>query len=325
MDICIDNLKVERGCKKYGKLSINDNAGNETEIPFFIINGTKEGPRICITAGVHGTEYPGIEALFRLFKNINPENLSGVIVGSPMCNFAAFQRRSMFVNPIDGKNLNEIFPGNPEGTITEIIADTLLNTLVKGSDYHIDLHSGDSIEDLYPYAFYHLSGNVEIDNKSRWMAELYGLDYIAVTQLDGIGASDKGNFYSSVSEMGIPSIQPEVGGLGLLKEEMVKIHYNGVRNILINLDMIQGEAIKNHKQDKLERFIRIRSQINGIFYPNVVPGQKIKKGDNLGTITDYKKETEMVSFVAEENGVVLWIIASPAVKQGDALMAIGIG
>lgn len=322
----IGNLKVSKGNKDFSEFKVEDSFGHETVIPFYIINGEKEGITICITAGVHGTEYPGIETVLRLYKDIDPRELKGTIIGCPMCNFEAFRKRSMFVNPIDIKNLNDTFPGNLDGSITEKIAGTLLKEFVSQADFHIDLHSGDSIEDLYPYVFYHKSGNLDVDNKSAWMANSYGLEYIATTELTGSGTSDKGNFYSSVSEMGIPSIQPEVGGLGLLKENMVKIHYQGVRNVLIGLNMITGQIDKVNKmnQVKLERFLRLRSQYDGIFYPNIRPGQRIKKDEVLAKITDYRSEKELAIFNAEEDGVVLWVIASPAVKQGDALMAIGI-
>jgi len=325
MNFVLSNINVANGRKSFGDIYVTDSSNRKTKIPFYIVNGSNDGPVVCITAGIHGTEYPGIETALRLYRELDPQQLNGVIICCPICNFESFRNRSMFMNPLDLKNLNNVFPGDPQGTITEVIADKLLNGFVARSKFHIDMHSGDSIEDLYPYVFYHKSGVPEVDEKSAWMAETYGLDYIAVTELLGNGTSDKGNFYSSASENGISSIQPEVGGLGLLKEETVRLHYTGVKNILAGLHMIKNHIIeKNPRQIKLQRFIRLRSQKNGIFYSLVKPGQKIRKRDHLALIFDYWKDKELERYEAECDGVVLWVMSSPAVKDGDALMAIGI-
>ena len=325
MDVVISNLKVASGHKDFGDICVKDNLSHMISIPFYIINGCNEGPVVCITAGVHGTEYPGIETALRLYRDLEPQQMYGTVICCPMCNFESFRNRSMFINPLDKKNLNDVFPGNPQGTITEVIADKLLNDFVSKAKFHIDMHSGDSIEDLYPYVFYHRTGNTEVDKKSLWMAEKYGLDYIVATGLTGNGTSDKGNFYSSVSEAGISSIQPEIGGLGLLKEEAVRLHYTGVKNVLAGLGIIADHSIENNpRQISLERFVRLRSKRDGIFYPSVEPGQKVSKGDQLGLITDYRKDQELERFNAQDDGVVLWVMSSPAIKHDDALMGIGI-
>ncbi len=159
---------VKKGSKLIKDIPVQAPDGTSTVLPCYIINGAEEGPDICITSGVHGTEYPGIAA-----------NLI-------MCNYEAFLHKTMFVNPVDGKNLNEVFPGNPNGTLTEIIATTLMQ-LVSCSDYHIDMHSGDRQEYLNPYVFYHKNsaGRSDIDETALEMAKAYALDYIAVTEFYG--------------------------------------------------------------------------------------------------------------------------------------------
>jgi predicted deacylase len=324
MGLSVAGLEVRRGSKVFSEVTIKALDGQAVLLPLYIINGEKAGPTLCITAGIHGTEYPGIEASLRLYYDIEPENLHGTIICSPMSNFESFQQRSMFVNPLDKKNLNDVFPGDPSGTITEVVANYLLQQLVKHSDYHIDLHSGDVIEDLIPFTFYHRSYNPEVDNQSLRLAKVYGLDYIAVSETEGPGTSDKGNFYAAASEMGVPSIQPEVGGLGLLREETVQLHYQGVMNVLVELGMVEGKIKAADKQIIFERFLRLRSSTAGIFYPAVSPGEQIDKGQLLGKIKDYRKDSTLEQFKSNAAGVVLWVIASPAVKKNDALMAIGL-
>lgn len=324
MEFNIAGLDMKQGFKTFDEICVTAPDGQTVTLPLYVIRGQKPGPTLCVTAGVHGTEYPGIEAALRLYYDIEADNLSGSIIGSPMSNFEAFRQRSMFVNPLDNKNLNDVFPGNPSGTITEVIADYLLQQIVGQADYHIDLHSGDVIEDLNPFTFYHRSYTSKVDQCSLRMATVFGLKYITVTETEGAGTSDKGNFYAAASEAGVPSIQPEAGGLGLLREEAVQLHYQGVMNVLVDRGMVEGEMRTAGHQVIFKRFLRLRSGCDGIFYPMVSPGQQVEQGQLLGTIEDYRKARNLEKFKSDAAGIVFWVIASPAVKKNDALMAIGL-
>ena len=116
------DFEIEKGDKWIKDIPVCDEAGTETSFPFYVIAGEKDGPVLCITSGVHGTEYPGIGANLTLYHEIEPSQLSGTIIGVPQCNFASFQAKVPFVNPLDGKNLNDTFPGDAAGTITERLA-----------------------------------------------------------------------------------------------------------------------------------------------------------------------------------------------------------
>ena len=317
---------VKKGSKLIKDIPVQAPDGTSTVLPCYIINGAEEGPDICITSGVHGTEYPGIAANLKLYHDIDPAKLKGSISGCIMCNYEAFLHKTMFVNPVDGKNLNEVFPGNPNGTLTEIIATTLMQ-LVSRSDYHIDMHSGDRQEYLNPYVFYHKNsaGRSDIDETALEMAKAYALDYIAVTEFYGEGASDIGNFYASVSELGIPCIQPEIGGLGLVDEKTKMLHYNGLRNVLDMLGMYKAEPrTVNNNQTLLESFYRLKSQFDGVFNCYVEPGELVKKGQPLGNITNMHADKVLQEFTAEADGVCCWRMASLAANKGDALLAMGV-
>lgn len=319
--------ELKPGVKFIKDVPVSDSVGNSTVLPCYAICGEKEGPVLCITSGVHGTEYPGIAANLQLYRDIAPKELAGTVIGCTMCNFEAFAHKSMFVNPLDKKNLNDVFPGNPDGSITEVIANVLLHQLVSCADYHIDMHSGDSIEYLHPYVFYHRNsdGRTEIDEKAHAMAKAYALDYIAVTEAGGPGASDIGNFYASVSELGVPCIQPEIGGIGLVDEKTKRLHYQGARNVLALLGMLEAETVtENGGQVVLDSFYRLRSTNNGVYSCFVSPGERIKKGQKLAVITDYHGLCELEAFHAEEDGVVLWTMAGLAAKKNDTLLALGV-
>lgn len=85
-------------------------------IPVTLINGTGEGKVLLLTAGVHPDEYPGIAAAIQLSNELRPEDISGGLVIVPMANYSGFLAKKGSHIPEDGKNLNRLFPGNPNGT-----------------------------------------------------------------------------------------------------------------------------------------------------------------------------------------------------------------
>ena len=109
--------EVKPGTKRHFLIPISDGS-DSTAIPISVFNGIKDGPILGITAGVHGYEYPPIMAAQKLIGRIDPGELSGVIILVQIANLEGFRKRSPYLNPLDGKNLNRVFPGKKEGSIT---------------------------------------------------------------------------------------------------------------------------------------------------------------------------------------------------------------
>ena len=99
------------------EVSAGSDAG--TNIPVAVIRGPKPGPTLALVAGAHGTEYASIIALEKLIQELNPADISGVVIIVPLVNIASFERKVPHVNPVDGKSMNRFYPGNPNGTQTE--------------------------------------------------------------------------------------------------------------------------------------------------------------------------------------------------------------
>lgn len=180
-DVCrIRDIAADKGTKQSGYLTVGQTAMGPVQIPVVIINGALPGPTLCITAGVHASEYPGIDAVLRTIVDLRPTDLSGTLIAVPVVNTPMFRARSAFVSPIDGLNLNRTFPGRPDGTISEVIAHVLLNEVVALADFHIDCHGGDLPEMLWPYAGYAITGNAAVDERGEAMARLYSPRIVAL-------------------------------------------------------------------------------------------------------------------------------------------------
>ncbi|MFI4986860.1 MAG: succinylglutamate desuccinylase/aspartoacylase family protein, partial [Alphaproteobacteria bacterium] len=102
-----------------------------------------EGPTVLLVAGNHGDEYEGQVALMKLTRRLEPADVSGRIIILSAANFpAALAGRR--VSPIDDGNLNRSFPGNPDGSVTQMIAHYLEAVLLPKAQLIVDLHSGGS-------------------------------------------------------------------------------------------------------------------------------------------------------------------------------------
>lgn len=281
----------------------------EIRIPLVELTGVKDGPTLSIVAGVHGSEYPGIEAAIRIVNQIEPNELRGRLRVVPVMNIPAFLKRTEAVCPEDGKNPNRAFPGNPEGSYTDIMANLVFEHVVKGSDAVLNVHGGDIFEALVPYAGMGRSTGGKTDKMCRELGLAYDLPFLvrfAVPHDSSTGL----DLNSAVQASGIPSILVEAGGNGLLDEKNVQIHLRGFRNCMASLGMIDCECPREHKTvECISDFWRIRQ--TGVFYPSVTLGQRVSLGQDIGVLKDwFGDEIEIVK--AERDAWIIAIVTTPA-------------
>ena len=298
------------------------NGDKKIQFPFCLIKGKQPGPIICITAGIHGCEYPGIVAAIKLFNELKPEDVTGTVKILTISNLPAFEERVMFVCPVDNVNPNRVYPGKKDGSYSEILVHYQLNEFIKGSDYYIDLHGGDMVEDLIPFSMVHKTGKQEIDQKSKKLAEFYGLPNIVTTSSDG-DWTDKGTSYASASEIGIPAIIAEVGRIGQLEDGDVQMHLKGLYNVLRYIGCLKGVPQKKENLIYYKDFIWLRAKSKGIFYSKYKVGKEVKIGEELGTIEDYFGSS-INKIEAPVSGRILFLTTSPSIKEKGVLLAIGV-
>ena len=215
-----------------GKLSVGFTLLSPVEIPFTVINGVKDGPLLTITAGVHATEYTGIEATMRLAQIINPEELNGAVTLVHLVNIPGFQAKVPFICPIDGLNINRIFPGKPDGSISHRIAYALFSQLISKSNYYIDLHCGDIPEEHIDLTYYDVIGG-KTDPISEEMARCFSTSYIQADVVPGSSGTE-------ACKAGVPAITSEAGELGKLEEHEVNAHVEGVLNVMRRFQLLNA-------------------------------------------------------------------------------------
>jgi predicted deacylase len=289
------------------------------EWPYFAIAGQFSGPTVLITAGIHAAEYTGIEAAIRLGRSIPADSVRGTILILPVLNRPGFYERSIYVNPEDNDNLNRLFPGKADGTWGERFAHRLLTEIVAKCDYEIDLHAGDLIEDLVPFVIYRETGDAGLDSQVRTMAEAYGAKWAVKSAPTG---ERPGSLYAVAAEKGVGALLCESGGRGLLVEEDVARHVNGVRNILRTIGALSGRADKVAPPTTVKSFEWLRSPVQGLFHCQVRVDQMVKARQIVGEMTDLTGQPIAV-LTAPVAGVVLFTVTSPAIKKDGLVLAIG--
>src|SRR5215813_4526057 len=129
----VGSLQAGRGTKVTGFLDV---PGTPTRMPVTLVRGVAAGPVLCVTAGVHGGEYPGIEAAIRTAAWLDPKDVGGTVIIVHIVNLPAFHGRNIYVCPLDGKNPNRVFPGNPKGTVSERLAHTLFSEVIARAQFY---------------------------------------------------------------------------------------------------------------------------------------------------------------------------------------------
>ncbi|MBV8713608.1 MAG: succinylglutamate desuccinylase/aspartoacylase family protein, partial [Chloroflexi bacterium] len=161
------------GAAHSGYFTFEDELLAKYQWPYFAVVGREPGLTFLLTAGIHAAEYTGTLAALRLAKLLDPHHVTGTIVIIPLLNRPGFYERSVYTNPEDGQNLNRAFPGDANGTWSERFAYHLLHDVVLNVQRAMDLHAGDMVEDLEPFLGYLMTGNPEVDDRSREMIAAY--------------------------------------------------------------------------------------------------------------------------------------------------------
>ncbi len=318
----IGTITAKAGEIKSGYLHVPQKSDPGCEIPVTIINGIKKGKVLALSAGVHGYEYPPILALYRLKQKIDPTLLSGTLILVHVANPPGFQKRIIYYNPYDWKNLNRVFPGDPDGTSAQRIAYVLVEEVVKKCDCLIDLHCGDGNEALIPYSYWMLSGDENFDDKTRDMAIAFGLKYIIIDSSRTKDIKDSKYLGNTAVLYGKPAITTESGYLGKTDEISIKRNIDGIFSVMRLFEMIDGLPDPVEEPIWIDKYEVVYSDSDGLFYPLTEMGYHVEEGEVVGYVLDFLGETKRI-FRAPFTGILLYVIQTPPISKGEPLFEVG--
>jgi uncharacterized protein len=263
---------------------------------------------VAVIGGIHGCEYSSIAAVTRLLRELEETELGGTVVGVPVVSLHSFTERTPFVVPDDGKNLNRAFPGDPDGTYTDRLAHDIFTQLIEPFDAVLDLHGGDLVEALEPFALFH--------DQAKDLALAFGLPYV----VDSTGALE-GSTSGAAAAVGTLGVIAEAGGIGQLTGDAVALLSGGARHALGHLGVLETGPLPSTSL-VVSRFEWLYSEPAGFWVARVKTGAEVKRGQLVGEVRDLYGDV-LQAIEAPEDGVVLFLTTSCAVKANSLLMGLG--
>ncbi len=288
-------------------------AGPMLQLPVLVARGREPGKTIVVLGGVHGDEYEGMQAVREVYRSLDPWELNGTFIGVPVCNPPAFAAHTR-TSPLDGQNLARVFPGRPDGTLSEITAHVLTEAIISQADFLIDLHSSGSYSAMALLAGY-FKGDNEQARISREAAERFGLPLIW-----GHESVTEGRSLTPAHRMGIPWLYTECPAGGRLNPEFAEAYANGVRNVMRYLGILPGDAPVTEPLRELagdgDTDKSLSAPVGGFLRSCVDLLDEVEEGDLLGVIEDLAGVT-IAEIRAPSRGTVIVHRFSPSVNAGD--------
>ena len=319
----VGQVTAASGTRASGFLEVPARGSDQgTRIPITIIHGAKSGPVLGLVAGTHGYEYAPILAMQRFPSKVDSKELAGTVIIVHVANMPSFLGRTIYYSPVDGKNLNRVYPGKGDGTLSERIADVITREVIDKSDYVADLHCGDGNEALRPYSYWMTSGTPEVNAKSKEMTLAFGLEYIVIDNERSSDPTKSAYTSNTAITRGKPAITTETGGVGQVEGEGVELAEAGAFNLLRYFKMLPGEPKRSEHPKWIDRNEVLHAAETGIFQARVKPGVAVSEGATLGVLTDFFGKT-VQEIRAPFSGVILYVVATPPVSQGEPLAMVG--
>lgn len=316
-ELCVGDLKVAPGEMAFGRLVPGKTAwSQEINVPLMVVNGAEDGPRLWLSAVVHGPEATGTEVIRRVLrKELDPKTLRGSIIALPVANPMAFQAAS-YDTPEDGYNLNRVFPGNPRGTVTSRLAHMLFQE-VKRCDFVIDLHAN-AVPALQFAIIAHAPDQGVVD-RSFEIGRKFGITtrLMKVSEESKWATMRSGQLLEFAAIEGIPGIIVELLYWYRIDPLSADVGTRGVLNVMKALDMIDGE-IEQQPIRVFEGELSGAEQTcdeGGLVYMTKSVGDDVVEGETIAIIRDpYGDVLEEIK--APVTG---WVTAYPLRKNQNAM------
>lgn len=308
----LDINKTAKGQIGYYWLKlISDGFGSPINVPVIVARGMADGPVLGVTAAVHGNELNGISVIQRLFKEVDPKELKGTIVGIPVVNIPGFIRKKRRFN--DGVDLNHIMPGKKDGNVSQVYAYRFVQKIIKNFDYLLDLHTASTGRINSYYIRADMSQPIV-----QQLALLQNADIIVHNP-----PSD-GTLRGAADDLNIPAITLEVGNPSTFQKRLIRSGVEGVHNVLCYLEMVDDEAVEIDKDTVLcESSKWIYTDTGGLLSINVDLRQIVKKGEKIADLRNVFG-TKIKEYYSPEDGIVIGKSISPVNQTGGRILHLGI-
>jgi len=316
--LSLGTAQAERGQRTDGWLEVGRRTDNTPlETPVILVNGGEDGPALWIQSAIHGDEFDGMSAIWRVLAAVDPRQLRGSLILFPALNISAFEARQR-VSPVDGLDVNRVFPGDPHGSYTRRLAHVVEQAVLEYADFLVDLHGGGNEFSVVYYTLYHAAPNAA-GAASEQLAKAAGSRLVW-------GSNDlwlQDGLFTRVTKAGIPAMLVECGGEGRLHEHNVHDHERSLINMMRHLGMIDGAP----EVPAPDAYVDMRSAdffhgtMGGVVTALVKLGELVEQGQPVVQIRDvFGHEVEVVT--APSGPAVLLAVKTYGVTNGGAPLGI---
>lgn len=311
----LGSICLLRGQKAAGSLPVAPRGdGSSIVLPLLAAVGREEGPTLVVSGGVHGDEFEGPRAIQLLWQQLDPTQMRGTWIGVPAVNVPAFEvgRRE---SPVDGVNMNRIFPGRAEGFLSDRIAHAFMEQVVARADVYLDIHAGGNGFTMVPTIVFLESGTEAFRARERALARAAGVEVLWK------GTGGWSSAHVEAVRRGIPAVLAEIGEEGRCKRERLDLAMCVIHNVMIHAGLLPGEPALPERWTVVSGTYG-QSGAGGCFYASAQAGHLVREGETLGTIVDLWGEP-IESVVAPYDGLVVSTRTFPSIRPGEWTTFVG--
>lgn len=280
-------------------------------LPVIAVNGKRDGPRLWLSAAIHGDEINGVEIIRQVLETIKPHRLRGALIAVPIVNIFGFLEQSRYLP--DRRDLNRSFPGSPHGSLAARLAHRFMTEIVSHCTHGIDLHTAALPRTNLPQ----IRANLK-DEETCLCARAFGAPLLvhAITR--------DGSLRQAASNQGIPILVYEAGEALRFEAEAIRIGVEGIFRVMDYLQMYPFPfAAREVPSLEVTRTKWVRASRSGILHLAVGLGEQVEKKQILGTITDAFGESR-TKVRAPTSGIVIGHVQNPLINQGDGLVNLAV-
>lgn len=281
----------------------------ELAIPLHIFNGKYDGPKVWLSAAVHGDELNGVEIIRRVVEQIDEPLQCGAVIAIPIVNVFGFIGQSRYLP--DRRDLNRSFPGSKTGSLASRMAHLFMTEIVSNCSHGIDLHTASMDRTNFPQ----IRGDLS-DPETLRCAEAFRAPVMIHSQ------ERTGSLRSAASKKGVASLVYEAGEAQRFNGNAIDIGVAGVFGVLNELGIVRSKKKKARKSQLVEKSTWVRARKGGILRLDVAEGDMVEAKQVIGQVSDaFGNEASFLR--SPFRGLVIGMTLNPLVHQGDAVVHVG--
>jgi predicted deacylase len=314
------------GARRDGAIEVGTmSSGMAIELPYVAVRGARPGKTLWLHGQVHGDEINGMLAALRFAARLDPQAMRGNVVVTPTGNPHALDSRRKR-NPHDDLDLDQCYPGNARGLVSERLAHALFNEIRGTADLLINLHTMNALFDSKPYAVYKLHPESGITENDLLRAIGLFEPHVACRMDVGGKGELPGNIAGALDYQclaaGIPAFMLELGGGSRVEAANVALAERGFERLAVSMGILEGKVDAPSAIRRVTRRGWITFDRGGLFVPEVQAGDTLVAGAALGASMDIHGRTQEEVRVPAD-GIIIGLRRDPVVHTGERAAFVG--